>query len=336
LRKPAILLTLLTLKGCSNLQEELSSPLSLPRYRGCLLGLAVGDALGTTVEFMPPGSFTPLTDMVGGGKFNLAAGEWTDDTSMALCLAESLVEKGEFDPIDQLERYLRWYHSGYLSSNGRCFDIGITTCNALHRFERTREPYPGPDAPHTAGSGSLMRLAPVPIFYARHPELVLEKCAESSRTTHGSLQAVDACRYYGALLWGALHGQSKEVLLAPPKTWEFVDAETSEILTQLEPGILEVTNGSFAQKDPPYIQGSGYVVRGMEAALWAFHHSTSFREGVLMAANLGDDADTTAAIYWQLVGAYYGVEGIPIEWRSKLAMPDVIIGFADKLWESSH
>ena len=159
--------------------------------------------------------------MVGGGPFNLAPGEWTDDTSMALCLAESLIEKDGFDPIDQLERYVRWYRTGYLSSNGRCFDIGITTSDALHRFERTHEPYPGPDAPHTAGSGSLMRLAPVPMFYARQPALAIEKCGDSSRTTHAARQAVDACRYYGALLLGALHGQTKDALLSPPQTWGF-------------------------------------------------------------------------------------------------------------------
>jgi ADP-ribosyl-[dinitrogen reductase] hydrolase len=306
---------------------------SRSRFRGCLLGLAVGDALGTTLEFTIPGSFTPLTDIIGGGPFNLAPGEWTDDTSMALCLAESLIEKGEFDPIDQLERYVRWYRTGYLSSNGRCFDIGITTSDALHRFERTREPYPGSDAPHTAGSGSLMRLAPVPMFYARHPTLALEKCADSSRTTHAAQQAVDACLYYGAVLLGALLGQPKEILLSPPQTWEFLDAGAMHFLTGLEPGIAEVAGGSFLHKQPPYIQGSGYVVRGMEAALWAFHHSTSFREGALLSANLGDDADTTTAIYGQLAGAYYGEVGIPEEWRAKLALADVIKSYADRLFD---
>jgi len=307
--------------------------LSRPRFRGCLLGLAVGDALGTTVEFMPPGSFIPLTDMVGGGPFRLAPGEWTDDTSMALCLAESLIEKGGFDPIDQLERYVRWYRTGYLSSNGRCFDIGITTSDALHRFERTHEPYPGPDAPHTAGSGSLMRLAPVPMFYALHPRLALEKCADSSRTTHASQQAVDACRYYGMEVLGALLGQPKEILLSPPHTWEFLDAGMIGLLAGLEPNILEVANGSFKKKQPPSIQGSGYVVRGMEAALWAFHSSTSFQEGALLAANLGDDADTTTAIYGQLAGAYYGEDNIPAEWRFKLALVDVITSFGDRLFD---
>src|SRR5437773_1759165 len=96
------------------------------RYRGSLLGLAAGDALGTTIEFRRPGTFEPLTDIVGGGIFGLAPGQWTDDTSMALCLAQSLVERGDFDPIDQLERYLRWSREGYLSSTGTCFDIGGT------------------------------------------------------------------------------------------------------------------------------------------------------------------------------------------------------------------
>jgi ADP-ribosyl-[dinitrogen reductase] hydrolase len=314
----------------------MNPPLSRSRYHGSLLGLATGDALGTSVEFMSPGSFEPLTDMVGGGKFNLAPGEWTDDTSMALCLAESLIEKSVFDPIDQLERYLRWYRTGYLSSNGRCFDIGITTANALHRFERTHEPFPGPDAPHTAGGGSLMRLAPVPMFFARHPGLALEKCAESSRTTHGSLQAVDACRYYGGLLLGALHGRSKQELLSPLKEWDFLDVEATRSLAGLEPRILEVANGSFKHKQPPHIQGSGYVVRGMEASLWAFFCSNSFNEGALLAANLGDDADTTTAIYGQLAGAYYGEEGIPAEWRSKLAKLEVITDYADRLWKCAQ
>jgi ADP-ribosylglycohydrolase len=323
------------LKGCIDLCEKLS-PLSQSRFRGCLLGLAIGDAIGTSVEFMPPGSFAPLTDMIGGGPFNLIPGEWTDDTSMALCLADSLIEKAGFDPIDQLERYVRWYRAGYLSSNGRCFDIGITTCDSLHRFERTHEPFPGPTAPHTAGSGSLMRLAPVPMFYAQYPQQAIERCADSSRTTHANIKAVDACRYFGALLVGALNSCPREALLRPISTWQFLDSKTKALLSSLSPEIAEIANGSFMHKQPPGIQGSGYVVRGLEAVLWAFYNSSSFREGVLMAANLGDDADTTAAIYGQLAGAYYGEENIPSEWRSRLAQGDMIINFADKLWEAAH
>src|SRR5215218_10319831 len=136
------------------------------RFRGCLLGLAVGDAVGTTVEFSPPGTFEPVTDMVGGGPFSLPAGSWTDDTSMALCLAESLLESGGFDAVDQLERYVRWWKQGYRSSTGTCFDIGRATRLALQRFRKTGEPYPGDADADAAGNGPLMKLAPIPMAYA--------------------------------------------------------------------------------------------------------------------------------------------------------------------------
>src|SRR5580658_3419056 len=135
------------------------------RYRGCLLGLACGDAVGTTVEFQPRGSFPAMTDMVGGGPFELAPGQWTDDTSMALCLAESLLHCNGFDARDQMSRYANWWREGYLSSTGECFDIGITTRGALERFLITGNPFSGSPHPNTAGNGSLMRLAPVVLFY---------------------------------------------------------------------------------------------------------------------------------------------------------------------------
>ncbi|HMQ28119.1 MAG TPA: ADP-ribosylglycohydrolase family protein, partial [Acidimicrobiales bacterium] len=125
------------------------------RAVGALLGLACGDAVGTTLEFRAPGTFEPITDLVGGGPFSLRPGEWTDDTSMALCLAESLVDRGGMDLADQLRRYDRWHREGYLSSNGRCFDIGITTRGALDRFRRTGEAIdPTPDQ-EAAANGSL-------------------------------------------------------------------------------------------------------------------------------------------------------------------------------------
>ena len=299
----------------------------IERYRGALLGLAAADAVGTTLEFRPPGSFSPLTDMVGGGPFRLEAGQWTDDTSMALCLAESLVQRGDLDPLDQLDRYRRWYRDGYLSSTGRCFDIGNTVRGALLRFERTGEPYCGSTDPRSAGNGSIMRLAPVPLFYASDPELAILKSAASSRTTHGAATAVDGCRYLAALLVGAVRGASKEQLLSPhycprPGYW----AEHP-----LVPEIDEIATGSFKERHPPQIVGSGYVVKSLEAALWAFYHGDSFREGCLLAVNLGDDADTTAAVYGQLAGAFYGEGDIPAGWRAKLALRETIESLAERL-----
>ncbi len=135
------------------------------RAVGALVGLAVGDAVGTALEFRAPGTFTPIDDMVGGGPFGLEPGQWTDDTSMALCLASSLVECGGFDPRDQMTRYLRWREEGYLSSTGTCFDIGNTTSRALDTFVQTGNPF-GPVDQDQAANGSLMRLAPVPIRLA--------------------------------------------------------------------------------------------------------------------------------------------------------------------------
>jgi ADP-ribosyl-[dinitrogen reductase] hydrolase len=136
------------------------------RYAGCLVGLAVGDAVGTTVEFKSRGSFPPVTDMTGGGPFGLRPRQWTDDTSMALCLGESLLAHGGFNPRDQMGRYLNWWKWGYMSATGSCFDIGLTVRAALERYEKTGEPYSGSLDPETAGNGSLMRLAPVVLFYA--------------------------------------------------------------------------------------------------------------------------------------------------------------------------
>lgn len=301
----------------------------IEQYRGALLGLAAGDALGTTLEFKPPGHFAPLTDMVGGGPFHLQPGEWTDDTSMALCLAESLVEREGFDPADQMKRYLRWYREGYLSSNGRCFDIGNTVRSALHRYETSGEPFSGSTDPYTAGNGSIMRLAPVPLFFAEPPREAIEKAGESSRTTHGAEAAVDACRYLGALLVGALQGVEKATLLSP----YFTPVSGYWDERALVPEIAAIAAGSFKEKNPPAIKGGGYVVESLEAALWAFYQSNNFRKGALLAANLGNDADTTAAVYGQLAGTYYGMEGIPAIWREKLALHDRIVALADALYQ---
>ena len=302
----------------------------LDRFRGALVGMAVGDAVGTTVEFMPPGSFHPVTDMVGGGPFNLEPGEWTDDTSMALCLAESLVECGGFDPADQMSRYVRWYRDGYWSSNGVCFDIGNATRSALERFEGSGEAFSGSTAEHTAGNGSVMRLAPVPLFYADRPEEAVRLSGESSRTTHGAPQSVDGCRYFGGLILAAAEGATKADILGdrytPTGSWQ--DFES------WHPAIEEVARGSFKRRNPPEITGAGYVVRTIEAALWAFHNSDSFAEGLLKVVNLGDDADTTGAVYGQLAGCFYGLAGIPAEWADRIALRGEILEMAERLHDA--
>lgn len=301
----------------------------LARYQGALLGLAAGDALGTTLEFKRRGSFAPIEDMVGGGPFRLEAGQWTDDTSMAMCLAESLVERRGFDPRDQMARYVRWWRDGHWSSAGECFDIGNTTREALRHFVKSDEPYAGSTDPKTAGNGSLMRLAPIPLCFAAKPSEAVRLAAESSKTTHAAVEAVDACRYFAALIVGALHGSPKQDLLDACSVLHGVDSSGAP----LAPAIASMSAGSFKGKTAGEIRASGYVVHTLEAALWAFDRSDSFRDGALMVVNLGEDADTTGAVYGQLAGAYYGVDTIPPEWRARLSRAGEIEAMATAVFE---
>jgi ADP-ribosyl-[dinitrogen reductase] hydrolase len=287
--------------------------LSLNRRRGALIGLAVGDALGAAVEFLSPGTFEPVTDYRGGGAHQLDPGEWTDDTSMALALADSIAECG-WDLNDQARRYLLWWRTGKYGVNGRAFDIGITTAAALRRFTAYADArQSGDESSNASGNGSIMRLAPVPIAYMglfpdRTDELV-RRLVESSLPTHASPQCVSACAYMGLVLAGLLHGLARDEVLAP----EFVRTHFRD--GSLHPEIEEVALGSYRQREPV---GAGYVVRSLEAALWAFHDATDFREAVLRAVNLGHDADTTGAVCGQFAGAYFGESGIPQEWRDQL------------------
>lgn len=283
------------------------------RSRGSLLGLAIGDAVGTTLEFRARDEVV-VSDMVGGGPFSLQPGYWTDDTSMACCLAYSLIKSHGFDPKHVMQSFAAWYLYGAYSPTGACFDIGGTTRAAIDLFLRTGEPFAGSADPGTAGNGSLMRLAPVPIYYVDNFAVAVERAAESSRLTHGAREAVDACRYLGALICGALRGESKERLLEPlyspePGHWaSFPLAEKIEAIAR----------GSYKNKARSEIRSSGYVVDTLEAALWAFHRSKDFRSGLLDAVNLADDADTVGAVYGQLAGAFYGETRLPIEWIVKL------------------
>ena len=289
------------------------------RYLGCLLGLACGDAVGTTVEFRARGSFAPLTGMVGGGPFSLRAGEWTDDTSMALCLAASLIHCRGFDARDQMNRYCNWRAHGYMSSNGECFDIGMTVSAALDRYRRDDDPYAGDPGPRAAGNGALMRLAPVPMLWRADAERTRHYAAQSTRTTHGAEEALDCSRLFASQLRAALMGAGIEAILTPA------------MAPPASAKVAAIHARAYAGKREHDIAGSGYSVESLEAALWCFLHTDSFEAAVLRAANLGDDADTTAAICGQIAGAYYGVEAIPRDWLDTLVMREDIAAMAERL-----
>lgn len=305
------------------------------RCRGALIGLAVGDALGAAVEFKAPGTFAPVTTYRAGGPHGLEPGEWTDDTSMALALADSIATVG-WNLDDQASRYVAWWKTGKYSVNGRCFDIGMTTQSALSRFAQTKSATTSGDpAERASGNGSIMRLAPVPIrFVDDYPdriERLAQFASDSSLPTHASQPCLSACRYMALILAGLMHGLDRDQVLFPE--WE--PLQRLKTLAPLHPAVDAVAAGSFRKLQPPAIQGSGYVVKSLEASLWAFHDAEDFQQAVLKAVNLGDDADTTGAVCGQFAGAYWGEQGIPAAWREGLARMDLIESALDGLMNRS-
>jgi len=272
-----------------------ASPDFTDRATGCLLGLAIGDALGAPVESKPRGTFEPVTGMRGGGSHGLHAGYWTDDTSLALCLAESMIESGGFDAADQMRRFKA----------------------------ATDNPFAGSKDSNYASNGSLMRLGPVPIYFRRDAELAVRMAGESSRTTHGAEECVDACRLFAWLLLRAFEATDKDFL--------HVDPDAMPDSAPLSRRIESLARGDYADKPEDHIRGSGYVVDCLEAALWCFARTNSFSEAVLMAVNLGEDADTTGAVCGQIAGAFYGAAAIPEEWKSQLHRGDEVEGMGARL-----
>lgn len=294
------------------------------KIKGALVGLACGDAVGTTLEFEVRGTFEPICDMVGGGPFELDAGQWTDDTSMALCLATSLVKQKGFDPIDQMDRYCNWYQNGYMSSNGDCFDIGITVSMALRTYLKTKEPFSGSIDEYSSGNGSIMRLAPIPIFYHDSYVHCIKYAGESSRTTHGSAECIDSSKLFSSLIFNAFKAETKSDIFENNKYIPCCDKVTA------------IANREFLELEYNQITGSGYVVESLASALWCFMNGSSFKECILLAANLGDDADTTAAICGQIAGAFYGFSAIPEHWRSSITMAKEIEELAVELFSSKN
>jgi ADP-ribosyl-[dinitrogen reductase] hydrolase len=292
------------------------------RALGAFIGLAVGDALGTTLEFEARDRKPPIYDMVGGGPFDLKPGQWTDDTSMALCLADSLIACDGLDERDLMERFCRWYQGGENSCTGGCFDIGITTRSALEHFRQTDDPIAGPTDARTAGNGSIMRLAPAALRYWNAPELLREASRRQSYTTHGANEAVDGCEALSAVLAALIEGTPlTDVLNA--RYGPFSD------------GVQRVMDGSWRRKARSEIHSSGYVLHTLEAALWAVSETASFSDAVLLAVNLGDDADTVGAVTGQIAGAAYGVSAIPEEWFNRLAWNERLVAIAEQLFGQS-
>ncbi|CAF1192590.1 unnamed protein product [Rotaria magnacalcarata] len=326
-----------------NVPSTLINDEILNRIQGSMIGMALGDALGAHVEFRPRQYLVanPVTDLEFGGTLGLTKGQFTNDTSMALCLANSLVACHGFNPYDQLVRYKWWYKFGYMSSTGQCFDIGTATSNSLREFERRQNIFAKKfsialthmdhlsdgellqefnvncSTDDVAGNAALTRLAPVPLFFHRFPAIAVEYSGISGQITHGDTKAYDACRYYGALIVAALHGYAKEQLVDN----EFYSKHREWFRKiPLHRDIESIAKGSYKRSGyDTGIRGKSYIVDALQAALWAFwSDGNSFEKGALAAVNLGDDTGATAAIYGQLAGAYYGYRNLPERWLQHL------------------
>lgn len=290
------------------------------RLIGSLVGLAVGDAVGTTVEFKPRGSFPKIVDMIGGGPFRLPVGYWTDDTSMALCLAESLIAYPLLDKKDLLTRFCNWYKHGHNSSTGRCFDIGNTTVSALEEFIHSGQTNNNPEDFY-AGNGSIMRLSPVAIANYKDLHKAIKIAREQSETTHETIKATASCELLAEILVRAYTAETKQ---------QVMDIECP--LHWPEP-VCDIVASSVIKKTEAEIKSSGYVIDTLEAAVWAFLNTDNFEDAVLIAVNLGHDADTVGAVTGQIAGAYYGETGIPKHWLEKLYNHEHIRNLAIKLAE---
>jgi ADP-ribosyl-[dinitrogen reductase] hydrolase len=273
---------------------------------GSIIGLAIGDAFGASVEFKKRNTYPVVTDYQSGGEFNLIAGQWTDDTTLALCILESINRLGEFNLRDQMNNFLKWWHHGFLSSTGFCFDIGNTTKAALSRFQKENVEFAGKST-DPASNGAIMRLAPVPIFFHKNLKTAITQSVLHTKTTHGAIECLEASALLAYVLYFILEGKSKNEIL------KFIHFE-EKLTTQLD----DIKKGLFKNKTPEEICGQGSAICTLEAAFYAFYKFDNFYDGLVFVVNLGDDTDTVGAVYGQIAGAYYGIDQIPVNLKEKL------------------
>jgi len=294
------------------------------RFLGAMIGLAVGDALAAATQFRRRGSFTPVGDLLGGGPYDLPRGGWSDDTAIALCLAESLAERHDFDSSDLLERLLRWQTEGHLSATGQCVGITGATAQVLAKSQWRRGSLAGSHDPKQRDPEPLSRVAPAVLHGFADEELAVGLAAEAARVTCQAPIVVDTCRLFAAMLHAALRGEPLSRVLSPQPT-AFADRPLKRDVALVAVSVPREV--AFAGSDPI---GAG-VLDALQAARWAIANTGNFRDGALAAVNLGGNSDVVGAVYGQLAGAHYGVNAIPAHWRSALLKREEIVALTDRL-----
>lgn len=320
------------------------------RIQGSLFGLAICDALGGPVEFKTRGTFPLITDLEPNTNFSLPAGCFTDDTSMTLCLAQSLIDCCGFDLQDQVKKYVAWSRDGYMSSvpERGCFDIGIGTQSVLRAWSAHYEEHGyGKEGSELAravreegqqmvdsmfrregycGNGSLMRVIPIALtFHAAGVERAIHYARESSKVTHPHPRCQEACAVYIKLAVMALLSSEKAALAEAVATESIRDEQLRDRLSSYK------SLDFWRQQTESNIRSTGYVIDTLEAALWAFFTTDTFEHGAIRAVNLGHDADTVAAVYGGLAGAYYGFDAIPDRWVRDMRNKDLLARISQEL-----
>jgi len=294
------------------------------RSIGAFVGLAIGDALGAPIQFKRRDTYEHVSGYTAGGTYQLDPGYWTDDTSMALCLAETLLSKGTYDPVDFGDRLVRWVEEGYNSSLPKCFDIGQTTLRAIGAYRRFGHEECGVTGEWAGGNGSIMRLAPVPIFYQEDDRLADEISVSQGILTHNHEVPNDGCRLLSAIILEGIKTGDKDAALSSVEILHVADK------------ISHVRNRDYEEKVRDEIKSDGYVVSTLEAAMWSVWKTDNFKDALLLAVNLGDDADTVGAVAGQIAGAIYGLEGIPDDWVSELVEGRKILDLGELLFEKRY
>jgi ADP-ribosyl-[dinitrogen reductase] hydrolase len=296
------------------------------RYRGLIHGIALGDALGAPAQHRRPGSFTPLGDLLGGGPYELPRGAWSDDAAIAMLLAESLVECKGFDAHDLMSRLLRWQRDGYGASTGHCVGITAATAKAIAQAQWSGNPFAGSHDPSRAEKEPLTRAGIAAAFALSDPAAAIELAAESARPTHQAPVVLDACRYVGGLVVGALQGASRQDLVGP----NFSPVEGLWQRRPLRREVAAIAAGSW--RDPAFTPvADGSALDALALALWALARGSQYRDTVLAAVNLGLDADANGALVGGLAGALYGAASLPAHWVAGLALERQLGLGADRL-----
>ena len=310
--------------------------------KAVIFGHAVADALGVPVEFMSRDSLDrdPVVSMRGFGTYNVPAGSWSDDTSMAIATLDSLGQ-GRIDYNDIMDKFVAWANKGEYTPTGWRFDAGCTCLDAIWNYQKGSSPLKcGIADDYSNGNGSLMRIHPVALYLyckgitdARGIEII----HNVSRLTHAHPRSKIACGIYTFVLWELLRDPSRASVIRGlrlaadfygdskySKTEDFLLYE--RMLLNRIGGINGQGNSSESARSVKReeIKSTGYVLDTLEATIWCLLTTDSYRDCVLTAVNLGEDTDTVAAIAGGLAAALYGYDSIPDEWLTTLIKRDYI------------